>query len=511
MSPLSGVYWIETATPPVFPRLTGEITVDVAVVGGGLVGAITARALKDQGLKVALVEAGLVGQGVTGRSTAKITSQHNLVYARLRARFGADCARVYAEANEAGMRKILALAADHRLAADVEVKPAYTYTLLDEHVDPIEEEVQLARELGIPASLVTETGLPFAVRRAMRWSDQAQFHPVKFVAGLMATVPGDGCHVFEQSRVLDWDDDRIVTAEGAVRASHVVMATQLPLGQVGAYYARNYPHMHPVIAGRAETGRIPEGMYISVEQPRHSLRGHHAPERDPFLVFTGPAYTPGHVDEARQAFAEIETFARDHFGVDPAYRWTNEDYTPMDGRPFIGWSSRRKEGLLIATGFDAWGISTGAAAAMIISDLVAGRENPWAHFFDASRLDVVHGARQFVKGNAAVAAELIGGHFASKPKDADGLQPGEAAILKVDGENIAVFRDEAGDLHRVSAACSHMGCLVGWNETDRTWDCPCHGSRFGLSGEVIHGPATRPLASGETGGGPAHPELVEGG
>ena len=499
MAPPSGAYWIETAKPTVFSRLTGEISVDVVVIGGGLVGTITARLLKDQGLKVALVEAKSVGQEVTGKSTAKITSQHNLVYTRLKRQFGMDGARTYAEANEAGLRKILALAADHQLATDVEVKPAYTYTLLNEHVGSIEEEVQLARELGLPASLVTETGLPFAVRAAMRWSDQAQFHPVKFVAGLSATIPGEGCHVFEQSRVLEWDSNRVVTAEGAVTATHVVMATQLPLGKVGTYYAQNYPHMHPVIAGRADPRRIPEGMYINVEQPRHSLRSHRPVEGDPFLVFTGPAYKPGHADEARKAFAEIESFARDHFGVDAAYRWTNEDYTPMDGRPFIGWSSRRKGGLLVATGFDAWGISNGAAAAMIIADLVAERENPWVDFFDAGRLDVVHGAGKFVKGNAAVAAELIGNRLTSKPEGIDALRPGESAVLKIDGENMAVFRDEAGDVHRVSAACSHLGCLVGWNEIDRTWDCPCHGSRFNLNGDVIHGPATRRLSAGVTG------------
>lgn len=492
----SGVYWIETATPTAFPRLTGEISVDVAVVGGGLVGTITARLLKDQGLRVALVEARRVGQEVTGKSTAKITSQHNLIYTRLKGKFGVDGARTYAEANEAGLRKILALAADHQLAADVEVKPAYTYTLLDEHVGSIEEEVQLARELGLPAALTTETGLPFAVRAAMRWNDQAQFHPVKFVAGLAATIPGGGCHVFEESRALDWDSGRVVTADGAIRASHVVMATQLPLGQTGAYYALNYPHMHPVIAGRADPERIPDGMYISVEQPRHSLRSHRAAEGHPFLIFTGPSLTPGHADDARKAFSEIEGFARDKFGVEAAYRWTNEDYTPTDGRPFVGWSSRMKDSLLVATGFDAWGISNSAAAAMIIVDLVAGRDNRWADFFDAAKLGVLHGLGKFVKGNAAVATELIGGHLASRPASADALRPGEAAIVKIDGENKAVFRDEAGQLHCLSAACSHLGCLVGWNEIDRTWDCPCHGSRFTLDGEVIHGPATRPLGAG---------------
>jgi Rieske Fe-S protein len=172
----------------------------------------------------------------------------------------------------------------------------------------------------------------------------------------------------------------------------------------------------------------------------------------------------------------------------------------MDGAPFIGWSnSSREEAYLVATGFDAWGISNGTVAAMIIADLVAGRDNRWTQVFDATRVKPVAGGGEFIKENASVAAHLIGGYLSPKPKDYDELSPGQAAIMKIDGENVAAFKDEAGCVHAVSAVCTHMGCLVGWNETDRTWDCPCHGSRFELSGEVIHGPATAPLGSKITG------------
>lgn len=496
MTGVSGSYWNATAAAPAFPALEGEMSVDVAVVGGGLVGTITARLLKDEGLSVALVEAARVGRGVTGKSTAKITSQHNLIYTKLKSKFGADGARTYAEANEAGLRRILTLASEHRISADIEHKAAFTYTRSEEHAGEIEEEVSLAQSLGLPASFTGQTGLPFAVRAAMRWDGQAQFHPVKFVAGLAATIPGGRCHVFERARVIDWDSERIETAAGLIKARHVVMATHLPLGQVGAYYAQNHPHMHPVIAGRAFPEQVPDGMYINVEQPRHSVRSHISAAGEPYLVFTGPAFRPGEQHAERSAFAEIERFAHDQFGVSPEYRWTNEDYTPVDGTPFIGWSARLTSGYLVATGFDAWGISNGAAAAMMITDLITGRENPWAGFFDASRIDVIHGAAAFTKANAGVARRLVSGYFSDKPENAEQLQPGEAAVLKIDGKNVGAFRGDSGGLHLVSAVCSHMGCIVGWNEVDRTWDCPCHGSRFGLDGEVLHGPATMPLDSG---------------
>jgi glycine/D-amino acid oxidase-like deaminating enzyme/nitrite reductase/ring-hydroxylating ferredoxin subunit len=486
-------YWNATAPASAFPPLAGEIEADVAIVGGGIVGVSAARLLKDRGLKVALVEALRVGEEVTGKSTAKITSQHNIAYSVIARKFGEEGARLYGEANEGGLAAIRALADRHGLRCNLETRPAFTYTRDEADVETIEKEAELARRLGLPASSTRETGLPFEVLAAMRWDDQAQFHPVRYVKGLAETIPGDGCHVFEQSRVTDWDPHRIATEAGGVRARHVVMATHLPLGQIGLFYTEAHPHMHPVIMGRAEPGRVPPGMYISVEQPRHSTRGHRDEEGRDWMIFTGPSFTHGAVEEEREAFAEIEAFARDHFGVAADYRWTNEDYRSLDHAPYVGWSSALRDGYLVATGFNAWGISNGTAAAILIADLIEGRDNLWLKVFDATRIKPVAGAKEFAAGNAATAAHLVGGYLARKLGSFDDLAPGEAAILKIDGHNVAGYRDSEGALHAVSAVCTHMGCIVGWNETDRSWDCPCHGSRFALDGSVIHGPAVAAL------------------
>ena len=272
------------------------------------------------------------------------------------------------------------------------------------------------------------------------------------------------------------------------------MATHLPLGQTGFYFAETYPHMHPVIMGPAESGRVPPGMYLSVEAPRQSTRGHRDTDGRDWMIFTGASFRHGHVDEERQSFFEIEDFALRHFGVTPEWRWTNQDYTPMNHAPFIGRSSSADEHYLVATGFNAWGITTGTAAAVRSADLIQGRENPWEKLFDARRVKPLASAREFAVGNAHVARELVGGYLQHKLHGFDELKPGEASILKVDGDTVAGYRDERGMLHAVSAVCTHLGCIVGWNETDRSWDCPCHGSRFALDGSVIHGPAVTALA-----------------
>lgn len=486
------VYWLETCSPPVFPSLSGELKVDVVIVGGGIVGVSTARVLKERGLTVALIEARRVGQGVSGKATAKVTSQHGLTYRTLEQKFGEERARLYADAQEIGLRSIRELPKRHGFDADIETRPAFVYTRVEKHIEEIEQEVEVARRLGLPATLTRDTGLPFDVLVAMRWDNQAQFHPVKYVAGLAATIPGDGSRAFENSRVIDWEPTRIATESGTVTARHVVMATNLPLGQLGFYYGTNYPMAEPVIA--APIHREPLGYYKNVEQPGHSVRTHRHAGRT-YAVAAGTHFTPGHDEDAQKHFAELEQWLKESFEAGPTeYRWVNEDYSPMDGAPFIGWSSRNNaDAYLVATGFGAWGFTNGAAAGILIADLVEGRDNPWSDLFDASRVKLLAGASDFVKENAKVAKELISGHFSSRAQSFEEIAPGDAAIVSTAEADIAAFRDEDGQLHAVSAVCTHMGCVVGWNRTDRTWDCPCHGSRFLLTGEVLNGPAVSPL------------------
>src|SRR4051812_39881538 len=368
-------YWNATAGEgPAFPALAGDLEVDVAIIGAGIVGVTAARLLKDRGQTVALIEARRGGRQVTGRSTAKMSSQHGILYQTLERKFGEGKARLYADAQEAGIRKITELAAQYGVDADIEPKPAFVYTNDQSYEERIEKEVEVARRLGLPASLTRDTGLPFDVLQAMRWDGQAQFHPTKYVAGLAATLPGDGCHVFERSRAVDYEPTRVVTDAGTVRARHVVMATHLPLGQVGMYYATNHPMAEPVIA--APIGRVPPGMYKKAEQPGHSIRSHRRADGRVYAIVAGNHYKPGETQDEQKYIADIERWLTEQFDAGPIeYRWINEDYSAMDSAPFIGWSSSGGSGYLVATGFAAWGISNGTAAGMIIADLATGKEN----------------------------------------------------------------------------------------------------------------------------------------
>lgn len=488
-------YWNETAALTSFPRLENDLSVDVAVVGGGIVGVTTARVLKDAGLQVALLEGGKVGRQATGKSTAKITSQHGLIYGRLKKSFGLRAAELYADAQESGLRRISEFVTAHDLDCDFEASAACVYTTNPDQVAEIDSEARLAQEIGLPATELRDAGLPFKTAAALRFDHQAQFHPVKYLSSLAATIPGEGCHVFEDSRVLDWEPKRVCTENAKVTAGYVVMATHLPLGKTGSFFAMAHPYAEPVMA--AKIPRAVDGMFLSIDKPTRSIRSHRNAAGEIWAIAVGDRFKPGHLDAEQQAFRELEQWLRSYFEAEgPAYRWVNEDYMSIDGAPFVGWSSGATgQAYLIATGFGAWGITNGTAAGFLLADLVQGNPNAWTECFSARRIKPLTGAPKFVKENLSTAKHLVAGYLGTKPHALEEVGAGEGHILKIDGRHVAAFRDEEGNLHTVSAVCTHLGCMLGWNATDRTWDCHCHGSRFDIKGEVLHGPAVTPLES----------------
>lgn len=486
-------YWTDIArrADPGSGPLRDDVEVDVAIIGGGIVGIVAARLLKDRGQRVAVVEAGRVGHGVTGRSTAKVTAQHSVYLQRIERDHGAEAARTYAEANRAGVDLIRELTQRHNLACDLEPADSWVYATTKDGVRQLEEEQAAAQHAGLPMELVRETELPYPILAGLRLADQRQFQPADFVAGLAETIPGDGSFIFEESFVSDWDEGNVRTSRGSVRAEHVIMATHLPLGQVGQFHAHTSPHMHAVLVVPVEPARAPSGMYISVDEPKRSLRSHRRPSGETMLILSGPTFKHGDAAAEAAGFAELEAFAGEHFGyAGGGYRWTNEDYSPRDKLPYVGWSGSAGKSLLVATGFDAWGLSNGAAAGLILADVCEGRDNPWASHFDASRHSL-KGIGELASNAAGFARELVGGH-AQKPPTPAVASAAEGDIVDIGGRAAGLYR--CGDeVRAVSAVCTHMGCLVGWNPIDRTWDCPCHGSRFAEDGRVVHGPATEPL------------------
>ena len=483
--------WVRTSgSAPVYGPLGHDVSVDVAVVGAGLAGLTTARLLAAGGATVAVIDAGPVCAGVTGYTTAKVTSLHSLKYASLRSSFGAERAAGYAAANEAAIRKITDLAHADGIDCELEPAAAFTYTRDADQVASIEEEVEAASQAGLLATFTTATELPYDVLAAIRVDDQAQFHPRLFCLGLAEAIVDAGGAVYESTRALTIDDRTVVTDRGNVTAQAVVITTHIPFVDTGGYFGRMEPKRSYALAAKVR-GERPRGMYISVEQPTRSVRS----TASGWLVVSGEGHKVGHDDDTTQRYADLEAWTNETFDTDPIeHRWSAQDYEPADGLPFVG-RLPGHDGAFVATGFGKWGMTNGVASAMILSDLVQGRPNPWEATFDATRVALKQSVKNVVSENVDVAKRFVGDRLAEiRAPEADELAPGEGGIVSLDGDTVAAFRDEDGSLRALSPTCTHLGCRVSFNTAERTWDCPCHGSRFDLDGHVIQGPAVKDLA-----------------
>lgn len=491
-----GSYWGSTVTNPMsYPALESDLNVDVVVIGAGIVGLTVAERLCREGKTVVVLEALRIGTQVTGRSTAKVTSQHGLFYSGLIDAVGEDNARLYAEVNEAAIGDIEQLVTSENIACGFERKPAYIYTPNSAGVAAIEAEVGAAVRLGLPAHLTKDIQAGIHVETALCFDEQAQLNPVQFLHGLAAVVARKAS-VFEMTRVTDvkhGEPCRVSTATGAtVTARDVIVSTHQPVVPDGKFFAKAFPFSHSVVAAPLDEKYPLGGMCITSGEPSFSFRDDSSGGQR-HVIAVGPTFKTGVTEEEVASFDQLERFLQETFGVDaPTYRWTNEDFAPMDGLPFVGRASSGSPHFFVAVGFNAWGITTGTVAATLIADLIMDRPSRCAELFDASRIRPLKGGAQFIKGNMESAKHFIADRY-GLPKQISDLAKGQATLARVNDETVAAYCDDAGTLHTVAAACTHMGCLVGWNQTDKSWDCPCHGSRFATDGSVLHGPATAPL------------------
>ena len=491
-------YWIETAPDVSFPTLTKGVDVDVAVVGGGIAGTSTALLLAQEGLSVALLESGRVGRGVSAYSTAKVTSLHSLTYAQLRSQRGEDVARVYGEANEAGLAQISGWVQEHGIDCDFRRKPNYTHTDSEGDLPDVREEAEAAQELGLPASFTMKTDLPWQVAGAVRFENQAEFHPARYIVGLAEVARDRGVQVFEGARAVDVSDGEpcVVTLDGGreVRARHVVLATHYPIFERGGYFARMHPERSYVLAVRLR-GDVPHGMYISTGG--HSLRSQPAPDGGEYLLVGGGSHKVGQADES-DSYRDLEEYVRERFDVVSIdMRWSTQDNIPLDKVPYVGKAAPLAKSVYTATGFRKWGFANGTAAAMLLADLIQGRESPWLATFDSTRLGPPSSLLTMAKENVNVGYRFFRDRLKREP--IDDIPPGGGSIVGDGAGQAAVHRDEHGNLHAVSARCTHLGCIVNWNEAEASWDCPCHGSRFAPDGRVIKGPALAPLEARKLG------------
>ena len=484
--------WLATTPETNYPQLTDQqLNVDVAVVGGGIAGLTTAYLLKQRGKRVALIEAGRIVHGTTAYTTAKLTSQHDLIYDHLISSFGEEKARYYGIANQSAIKFVADFLSMHKIDADFRHASNYVYSTDEKQVRQLQSEAQAAQRLGLPAEFITETELPFAVAGAVRFDGQAYFHPRKYLLAMAEMIPGDGSYLLEQTKAMELKEGspcQVVTDRGTVVAQDVVMATHYPFHDNAFYFARLAPFHSYLMAVRLD-GPLPQGMYITIDE-QNTLRPHHGSKGDVLLV-GGQGHKTGQGGDIAARYQRIEAWARTHFPVkEVLYSWSTQDYEPSDRVPLIGQSSPTARHVYVATGFQGWGMTTGTVAGMLLSDLIMGQKNPWEQVFNPNRVELT-GFAKLAKEQVNVAKELVAGYVASR--ESENIPIGEGRVIEGDQGKFAVYRHPDGTNHVLSPICTHMGCVVEWNNADKSWDCPCHGSRFTAEGKVFDGPALHDL------------------
>ena len=486
-----GSLWEETCEIPGFDRLEGDLSTGVLVIGGGMAGVLCAHMLRRAGVPYALVEAETLCSGITKNTTAKITSQHGFIYDKLIRMFGTERARQYLEANEAALEEY------RRLCRDIDCgfaeRDAFAYSLTDR--GKAEREAAALRRLGAPAEFTTELPLPFSVAGAVRMPRQAQFHPLRFVAAVAR-----GLNAYEHTPVRELIGTTAVTDRGRIRAEKIIVATHFPfLNKHGGYFIRLYQHRSYVIA--LENAPRIDGMYVDEAMKGMSFRGY-----GKLLLVGGGDHRTGRRGGCWQ---ELRSFAARHYpDAVEKYHWATQDCMSLDGVPYIGPYSSGHPGWYVATGFQKWGMTSSMAAATLLCDMIQGRDNPYAGLFSPSRLDPAALPGILTEGGQAVKS-MVKRFFQIPAEAAKDIPAGHGGIVFLNGKKAGVYRDESGALHPVDIRCPHLGCQLEWDPDEKTWDCPCHGSRFDCLGRLISGPAQTDLDSSLRTGRRSLPPSVE--
>ena len=494
-------YWHASASLPVFPPLSHDIETEVAIIGAGLTGITTAYLLKKAGVKVVLVERGRCAGADTGRTTAHLTAVTDERLARLVKVWGRDGAKAFWEAGFAAIDQISEIVRTEAIDCDFEWVPGYLHGSLEQQPEhdreSLEKDAALARELGFDAEFV-ET-VPYAKRPGVRFANQAKFHPIEYLAPLLQEIGRDNSSVFENTEVTRVDADPLTLHAGkySIRCRYLVIATHTPLTgtnslvRAALFQSKLGLYTSYVLGARMPKGRVPSALLWDTTNPYYYLRVDRHKDSD-YVIFGGKDCKTGQEKDPRRLFAELETQLMKVLPeATVQHRWLGQVVETNDGLPFIGESAGQQ---FVATGFCGNGFTLGTLAAMMVRDRYLGRKNPWFDLFAVSRKKFHGGTWRYITENLDYPYYLVRDRFAAADEGSiDDLRIDEGRVLRINGKKTAAYRDRTGKVILCSAVCTHLKCIVHWNAADRTWDCPCHGSRFKPSGEVFSGPAEAPL------------------
>jgi len=502
-------FWMTTATVPQLPVLREDTHADVCVVGAGIAGLSTAYLLARRGKSVVVLDDGPVAGGQTQRTTAHLSNAVDDRYFEVERLHGEHGARLVAESHTAAIDRIEANIRDEGIDCDFERLDGYLFLTPGESQEVLNRELEAARRAGLTdVEMLGRAPLTFFTCPCLRFPRQGQFHPLKYLAGLTRAIQRDGGKIYTGTHVDRIDGGppaQIKTRNGStVTADAVVVATNTPINDLVAIHTKQGPYLTYAIGARVPRGAITKALYWDTgsSQEGHPIPYHYVrlakdeQSSSDLLIVGGEDHKTGQADDTEDRNARLEAWARERFPMmqEVQFRWSGQVMEPVDGVAFIGRNPLDSPNVFIATGDSGMGMTHGTIAGILLTDLILGRDNPWATLYDPSR-KTLRAAVEFVKENLNVARQYGDWLTTGDVSSPDEIAPGTGAVVRRGLTKSAVYRDEQGVLHEFSAACPHLGCIVDWNDAEKTWDCPCHGSRFGRLGRVLNGPANRGLTS----------------
>lgn len=491
--------WLATTLQTMYPALSDKekIQVDVAVIGGGIAGISTAFFLKKQGLTVALVESDKIAQGVSGYTSGKITSQHLLIYKYLIDKFGFELAKQYGDANQEAIETIAELIKEYNIDCDFLRKNAFTYAESEEKLQKIADEAEAAKSLGLPAYYTEKISIPIPAKGAICFTGQGQFHPRKYLLKLASQIPGEGSYIFENTRALDLKEGkpcRIITDCGTITAKDIAITTHFPFyDKPGKYYSRMKSGRIYTFAMKLKT-RFEDGIFISAEKDTYSFRSQKYNE-DELVIAGGQEHLTGRVVDTMDRYKKLYKYVRRFFDIESIeFCWSAQDNNTIDMVPYIGRYLPDSRHIYIATGFNGWGMTHGTISGIILKDLILGLKNNFIKIYDPSRfkLSDVHEKKLLIKNEGTSKKDEIKEirEFSEHLSD---IKNDEGKIIEIGSKKVAVYKDPDGKGYFLNPVCPHMDCIVRWNNAEKSWDCPCHGSRFNYDGKVLNSPAFKDL------------------
>jgi glycine/D-amino acid oxidase-like deaminating enzyme/nitrite reductase/ring-hydroxylating ferredoxin subunit len=495
--------WMATATTPYQSRLRENIRTDVCIIGAGIAGLSTAYLLGREGRSVVVLDDGLIGGGMTGRTTAHLTNAYDDRYVEIEKLHGAEAARLTADSHTAAINKVAEIVSSEKIECDFEWVEGFLFAVTPDHVDLLNDELAAAQRAGLTGVEKVERAplASFDTGVALRFPRQAQFHPLRYLNGLARAILRDGGRLFGQTHATKIEGGagaHVETSQGpVVSCDVVVVATNTPVNDRVAIHTKQAPYVTYVIGARVPQGSVERALYWDTGDPYHYVRLQSEDGYD-VLIVGGEDHKTGQANDGAERFGRLEQWTRERFPQmrEVQFHWSGQVMEPVDGLAFIGRNPLDEDNVYIATGDSGQGMTHGTIAGMLLTDLIQGRKSRWEDLYNPSRVRL-KALPEYAAENINVAGQYADYITAGDIKSEEELKPGAGAIMRDGISKIAVHRDQAGTVHKLTAVCPHLGCVVAWNSTEETWDCPCHGSRFSAEGRVYQGPANSDLEVAE--------------